>query len=185
MADNTDIVVNCPACGKEMKKVYMNEQGIYLDVCLDGCGGIYFDNREFKKFDEQHEDISPLLEAFKGKTFKKVSESDTRICPVCHQTMVKHFSSAKYEIQIDDCYSCGATFLDFSELERIRNEFVNEQHRNADVLQKLDESIGSYLRERDVAHSHLKEKSFFRKHCSNLVKKFVLSSSVDIEVHKD
>ena len=122
MADNTDIVVNCPACGKEMKKVYMTAQDVYLDVCLDGCGGIYFDNREYKKFDEKHEDISPLLEAYKGKTFEKVSEIAERICPICNQTMVKHSSSSKFEVQIDDCYSCGATFLDFSELERIRKK---------------------------------------------------------------
>ena len=185
MADNTDMVVDCPACGKEMKKVYMKEQGIYLDVCLDGCGGIYFDNREYKKFDEKHEDISPLLEAFEGKTFKKVSESDTIICPICHQEMVKHIASAKYEIQIDDCYSCGGIFLDHSELDRIRSEYVNEQHRSADVLQKLDESIGSYLRERDVAHAGLKEKSFFRKHCSSLVKSFIMNSNYDIEKNQD
>ena len=68
MADNLEII-NCPACGKEMQKVFMPSAGINLDVCVNGCGGIYFDNREFKKFDEQHEDIEPLVKAFEGRTY--------------------------------------------------------------------------------------------------------------------
>ena len=51
MVDNLEEIA-CPACGKKMHKVFMTEQNLNIDVCLDGCGGIYFDNREFKKFDE-------------------------------------------------------------------------------------------------------------------------------------
>ena len=112
MADNYEEIC-CPACGKKMQKVYMDEQNLYLDVCLNGCGGIYFDNREFKKFDELHEDITPLIEAYKGKTFQKVDSFATRECPVCGMEMVKHYSSVKQEVQVDDCYSCGGIFLDY------------------------------------------------------------------------
>ena len=44
--------INCPACGKEMKKIYLPNEKINIDICLDGCGGIFFDNREFDKFNE-------------------------------------------------------------------------------------------------------------------------------------
>ena len=40
--------LKCPACGKVMEKVFIPSEGINLDICTDGCGGIYFDNREFK-----------------------------------------------------------------------------------------------------------------------------------------
>ncbi|MBQ8887530.1 MAG: zf-TFIIB domain-containing protein [Candidatus Gastranaerophilales bacterium] len=181
MADNVDVILNCPACGKPMKKVYMDEQNLYLDVCLDGCGGIYFDNREYKKFDEGNEDISPLIEAYKNKTFNEISDSEERVCPKCNSKMVKHYSSSKYEIQIDDCYSCGGIFLDYGELKRIRSEYLEEQHRTTDVLQQLDDNIGSYLREREIRHSNINDRSFFRKHCSNLVKEFVLKFQSNLE----
>ena len=47
MADNLEEIY-CPACGKKMEKIFMSAQGVNLDVCTQGCGGIFFDNREFK-----------------------------------------------------------------------------------------------------------------------------------------
>ena len=60
MADTLDKLA-CPACGEEMKKIYMQEAGVNIDLCLNGCGGIFFDNREFEKFDEPDENIINLL----------------------------------------------------------------------------------------------------------------------------
>ena len=49
--------IKCPACGREMEKVFIPSEGINLDICTQGCGGIFFDNRELDKFDEKDEDI--------------------------------------------------------------------------------------------------------------------------------
>lgn len=144
MTDN-EYLINCPACGCEMEKVYMPEAGINLDVCTNGCGGIYFDNREFKKFDEQHEDITPLVEVFEGKTFKSVDENVTRQCPVCGMDMVKNFASAKHEVQTDECYGCGGKFLDYKELEKIRSQYNTEEERAADVIRELYSHAGVEL----------------------------------------
>lgn len=146
MADNLESIY-CPACGKRMKKIYMPEQKINLDVCINGCGGIYFDNREFLKVDEPNEDITPLIEIFEGKTFKKTYETETRICPVCGMKMVKNFASAKHEIQVDECYSCGGKFLDNQELEKIRAQYTTEEERAADVIKKLYDTVGLELQE--------------------------------------
>lgn len=128
MADTLDLI-NCPACGKKMTKIYLKEQGFNIDICLDGCGGIYLDNREFKKVDEQKEDITPVLEAIKNKTFEKTDEEKTRICPVCGHDMVKNYASVLKKIEIDECYNCGGKFFDHNELLAIRNEFTNEEER--------------------------------------------------------
>ncbi len=120
MADNNEII-NCPACGCEMEKIFMPSLGINLDVCTKGCGGIYFDNRELKAFDELHEDIAPLEELFKNKKFKHIDETETKICPVCGTAMVKNYTSPNKVIQIDECYNCGGKFLDYSELQKIRS----------------------------------------------------------------
>ncbi len=146
MADNLE-TIHCPACEKEMAKIYMPEQKINLDVCINGCGGIYFDNREFSKVDEQNEDISPLIEIFEGKTFKKADETQTRICPVCGMKMVKNYASAKHEIQVDECYGCGGKFLDYQELDKIRAQYATEEERAADVIKELYNSVGFELEE--------------------------------------
>ena len=56
MADNFK-TLRCPACQKEMKKVFVPSEGVNVDICLDGCGGIYFYTREFQNFYEQDENI--------------------------------------------------------------------------------------------------------------------------------
>lgn len=151
MADN-DQILQCPACQKTMKKIFMPEQGINLDVCLDGCGGIYFDNREFKYFDEQHENTDALLKVLEGKTFEQVDESLTRKCPVCGTNMVKNHSSVRKEIQIDECYFCGGKFLDNGELIKIRAEYKTEADRSADFLSTVCKTIGN-IEETDIDDS--------------------------------
>ena len=64
MADSLK-VLKCPACGKDMEKVFIPSAGINIDICSEGCGGIYFDNREFDDFDEKDEDISAILAKIK------------------------------------------------------------------------------------------------------------------------
>lgn len=132
--------INCPACGKQMVEIFMPEQGINLDVCLNGCGGIYFDNREFQHFDTPNQNINELTSAMKDKTFNKVDETVTRICPVCKAKMVKNFTSGTQNVQIDECYSCGGKFLDYGELLKIRNE---EQY--SDAMQKVCTMVGAKL----------------------------------------
>lgn len=133
MPDN-ESKINCPACGKIMHKIYMPAQNVNLDVCLDGCGGIYFDNREFKMFEKPYDDIAPLIEAYKDKTFKKVNEDELRICPACGMKMVKNYSSARRNVKIDECYGCGARFLDYEELEKIRYGSAAERYDKRPVV---------------------------------------------------
>ncbi len=143
--DNKDEIIQCPACGKPMIKVYMPDQGVNLDVCINGCGGIFFDNREFDKFNEQHEDISPLEKVFENKSFNKVDDSYDRICPICGWKMVKNYSSSSHDVQIDECYGCGGKFLDYSELDKFRSQYATDKERSEDVLKELYKTAGIEL----------------------------------------
>src|SRR5699024_4880946 len=105
------------------------KQKFNVDICLDGCGGIFLDNRETNKIDEKQEDITPILEAVKNKEFEKVDETAKRICPVCGHLMVKNNSSHLANVQIDECYNCGGKFFDKGELIKFRNEFESEEDR--------------------------------------------------------
>ena len=132
MSDNKQ-TINCPACGKEMVKIFDEEKGINIDICLNGCGGIFFDNRELEKFDETFENADEILNTIKEKEFAKVDESDVRICPICNVPMVK-MGSGKGGAEIDVCSTCGAKFLDNGELEKVR------KGTNAD-LSKVDAMV--------------------------------------------
>jgi len=136
MAD-TKRVLTCPACDKEMTKIYMEEAGVNVDICLDGCGGILFNNRELEKFDEKHENADKIFEAYEGKTFQSINESEVRLCSVCNSIMVKQGAGVG-GIQIDVCNTCGSKFLDRGELEKIRALNGNDYEHQAKVDSLVD-----------------------------------------------
>ena len=127
MADNR-VRIYCTACGKEMDKIYLSNLKINVDVCDKGCGGIYFDNREFEKFDEEHENADEILAIYENKTFEPKYDGDERVCPMCKSRMVKLGSgTAQNNFKIDVCYTCGAKFLDGYELQKIRSVQTTEE----------------------------------------------------------
>lgn len=111
--------ITCPACGKELKKCFIEETNITIDICLEGCGGMFFDNRELEKFDEPHENANKIFETIGNKIFEQVDETKIRKCPACNTPMVK-LGAANGSIEIDLCNVCGGKFLDNGELKRIR-----------------------------------------------------------------
>lgn len=157
--------LSCPACGKTMEKVFIPSQGINIDICTEGCGGIYFDNREFDKFDEKNEDISEILTKIEGKSFISPNETMTRVCPNCGAKMVKNHSSVKQQIEIDECYTCGGRFLDNSELVKIREEYENNEERDEDIMRYVYQKVGRQLAEQERKFSEISthDKTYVRK----------------------
>lgn len=156
MADNFK-TIKCPACQKEMVKVFVPSAGVNVDICVDGCGGIYFDNREFKYFDEQHENIDEITKAIEGKTFETVDETLPRSCPVCGARMVKNYASVKKEVLVDECYSCGGKFLDFGELQKIRAQYATEAERSEDFMKMIYRTIGKEINALEEEHAKIRE----------------------------
>ena len=161
MSDNKQ-TINCPACSKEMVKVFDKEKGINIDICLNGCGGIFFDNREFEKFDEAHENVDEILNVIKGKDFAKVDDTEVRVCPICNIPMVKMGAGAG-NVEIDVCNTCGAKFLDNGELEKIRAG-------KAVDLQKFDAKLEAYNRENNINVKSSPRRQVFE----DLVKSYLL-----------
>lgn len=128
MADTKENLI-CPACKKQMKKIFIEEHNFYVDVCLDGCGGIFFDNRELEHFDEEHEPVDAILNLVEGREFLRVDTELKRICPNCNSVMIKNGVQGCDELIIDHCYACGAKFLDNGELQKLRQICGNEQER--------------------------------------------------------
>ena len=170
MSDNKDTIIKCPACAKPMRKVFIESANCYIDICTDGCGGIYFDNREFKKFDEQHENIDEMLQAYKEKKYEKVNESEIRICPICGNNMVKHYTNIKLDVEVDECYTCGGMFLDYGELEEIRGQFATEEERSKAFKELFDVSEFKDYEPKDV------KEMFVKKGFHPILNKYVYSA---------
>lgn len=139
--------VKCPACGKEMEKIYIKDAGVNIDICTQGCGGIFFDNREFDKFNEEHENIDDILAKVSDKTFEKVDTEKSRTCPCCGAPMVRNTTKIGGNVVIDDCYTCGGKFLDNQELIKIREEFPTDNERSEAALKNLFQVAGPELAE--------------------------------------
>ena len=120
--------MNCPACGKSMKEIQI--QDIAVDACVGGCGGIWFDWFELKKVDEPHEALGEDLIHVERDESIVVDRQLQRECPRCDgQKMLQHFASVKREVAVDECPACGGYFLDYGELNQIRDQFGTEEER--------------------------------------------------------
>lgn len=119
--------MQCPACGNALKGIDVG--GVKLDVCDGGCAGIWFDNFELKKFDEQHEPTGVLLNINK-KPGVQVDLNQRRKCPRCKDMkMQQHFFSVKKNVTIDECQGCGGVWLDAGELTGLRDLYQTEEEK--------------------------------------------------------
>lgn len=141
--------MKCPACSNAMTEVSV--QDISVDVCQDGCGGVWFDWFELKKVDEPHEALGEDLMHVARDPKVKMNHEGKRNCPRCEgMPMLKHFASVKRQVEVDECPNCAGFFLDHGELNGIRDQFETEEERKqaadavfADLLDEGLDAIAS------------------------------------------
>jgi Zn-finger nucleic acid-binding protein len=123
-------------------------QGIQVDVCRGGCGGLWFDWLELKKVDEAHEEAgSALLEVERDPT-RRVDTTQRRHCPRCGDVvMMRHFASVQRAVEVDECPRCGGFFLDHGELNAIRAQYATEEERRAAANELFVELFDADLEE--------------------------------------
>ena len=147
----------CPACVNDLKKLVVG--GVTVDVCEGGCGGIWFDNYELRKFDEPHEAGGEKLLGIKRNESIRVDHSKKRNCPKCKNIMMlKHFFCTKQQVEIDECPGCGGLWLDFGELSQIRSQYRTEEERRKAAGEYFEEVFGKELAAmKDVSEENLKK----------------------------
>jgi uncharacterized protein len=134
----------CPACGRELSRVTV--EGIALDVCRGGCGGIWFDRYELMKVDESRESAGEKLLDIERDSAVVVDHEKRLRCPKDPGVvMMRHFSSVKKQVRVDECPSCGGFWLDAGELAAIRSEFETEEERDRAAAQYFSELFDSEL----------------------------------------
>jgi hypothetical protein len=120
--------VYCPACGRTTTERQVGD--IAVDVCDGGCGGVWFDRQELQKVDEAHESAGEALLDVRQDPQARADLAARRRCPRCADVvMMRHYTSVKREITVDECPACGGVFLDQGELRAIRTEFATEAER--------------------------------------------------------
>jgi Zn-finger nucleic acid-binding protein len=117
----------CPACLSQLSPLTI--RGVTVDVCQEGCAGIWFDNFELKKFDEPHEPAGELLNLRPVRP-APVDREKKRKCPRCDDAiMMRHFFSFKKQFEVDVCPNCAGCWLDAGEIALVRQEFKTESEK--------------------------------------------------------
>ncbi|CAB1074752.1 hypothetical protein D1AOALGA4SA_2571 [Olavius algarvensis Delta 1 endosymbiont] len=149
--------MKCPACDNMIEEITV--QDIKVDVCKDGCGGIWFDSFELQKVDEPHESLGESLLDIEKSASVEVDNSNTRTCPRCTDTkMLRHFFSVKKEVTVDECPKCAGIWLDYGELGEIRSQFESEEERKKAAESYFQEIFGNKLdRMRQESEEKLKK----------------------------
>ncbi len=130
--------MKCPACQHVLTEVKAGD--IKVDVCQGGCGGVWFDNFELEKVDEQHEHAGESLLDVERDPKVKLRLDEKRPCPRCSGIkMMKHFFSLKRKVEVDECASCGGIWLDAGELRDIRGLYKTEKEREVAADQYFNE----------------------------------------------
>ena len=133
--------MKCPACDNQLEQRIVGD--VAVDVCNNGCAGIWFDNFELQKFDEKHEAAGESLLQIERNPEISVDHSQKRHCPKCEtQKMLKHFMSVKREVEVDECPKCGGFWLDAGELGQIRDQFETQTDREQAAHAYFSDTFG-------------------------------------------
>jgi Zn-finger nucleic acid-binding protein len=137
--------MKCPACPNQLQQMTVGD--VTVDVCKGGCGGIWFDNFEFKKFDEPHESAGEALLDIERDESTVVDPTAKRNCPKCGDiVMMRHFFSVKKQVGVDECPGCAGIWLDAGELNQIRSMFDTEQERHQAADEYFNEAFGDQFK---------------------------------------
>jgi len=131
----------CPACQKQM--VEEDFGGVAVDVCKNGCKGVWFDWMELSKLDEKNEGLGKALKDALHNPRQNDENRGEINCPKCNLPMHIHKYESAKEVNVDECYNCGGFFLDSGELHVIRDNFMSEEERKT-YADKLLNSVPEY-----------------------------------------
>lgn len=107
--------MKCPACKGELRK--RNAGNMELDVCLGGCGGIWFDQGELGRVSALAASSLHTIWALKRNP---VALTEPRPCPRCEgQILERKWFSDEKTVEIDVCPTCGGIWLDDCEFSKI------------------------------------------------------------------
>ncbi len=149
--------MNCPACSKQL--VEYKAGSLMIDICRDGCAGIWFDKDELEAVDEGKEPFpEDLLQVLRNAKVV-VDHSKDRHCPKCsNQLLVEQYYDSSGQVAIDTCMTCGGHWLDTGELKSVRQDNTASAERDQAIEQYMSRNK-ERIKSIDAAH---RVKSIFK-----------------------
>ena len=112
--------MNCPRCPRSLTPIKVG--GVTVDVCQNGCGGIWFDLFELEKMDEPDEAAGALLDGMRVDLGAEVDLAKPVKCPRCEGvTLMRQKHPSNPDVMTDKCQVCGGVWLDYGELFEVRS----------------------------------------------------------------
>jgi Zn-finger nucleic acid-binding protein len=172
----------CPSCSSSLKESSI--ENLILDICSDGCGGIWFDMFELKKVDEPSEVLSDELIKLSSKESNLMASSDEtliKMCPCCtDENLIRRSYDIFEQVEVDQCLKCSGIWLDNGEIDLIRSQFKTEEERNQAgdnfVRQELN-SVRDQMNDRVIYFENLarenKENNKYTLHVMKMLASFL------------
>jgi Zn-finger nucleic acid-binding protein len=125
----------------------MENFGVEVYVCENGCKGIWFDQGELRMLDKNNEGLGAALQEALKSPRNNHGQRGQINCPRCSIPMHTHKYARAKEVNVDECYSCGGFFLDSGELTEIRDNYMSDAEINA-YADQIANSVPEYAREK-------------------------------------
>ena len=145
-------------CFESTRMIYLtaiNIKNVELDICPKS-GGIWFDRFEINKFDETHEDISEILKALPQNPtppeILKARKSPKHPAVVMQQQPYGP-KGMNGILTVDICSMSAGIWLDYLEIQKIRQLYPNETDRKKSVEEFVEKCF--QLKNIDQKHSVL------------------------------
>ena len=139
--------MKCPVCSNELHEY--NAGSIQVDICRDGCSGIWLDKSELEKCDEYDEPFPQDLLRIRKIANVVIDYNKVRSCPRCaSQTLTRVVLDPEIRFEIDLCPKCKGNWLDIGELENIRRKQKKESELNK-RLEEYDDRVDLHVKDVD------------------------------------
>jgi len=149
--------MKCPSCAKDM--VEQDFGGAKVDICKNGCKGIWFDWGEIFQLDEKNEGFGAALKDALDHPQKRDTKRGKIKCPKCNIPMHEHKYRSSKQVDVDECYQCGGFFLDSGELATIRKTFMTKEELD-EYAEKLIADMPEYKNaKRNLARERLRTRA--------------------------
>src|SRR4026208_978968 len=108
--------MKCPACGRILTPG--PNSGCPRNAGEGGCAGLWFDGAASRKIDGLTEAALDSLTNIPRDPAALVDPTLRRRCPRCPDiVLMRHYSSARRAVVVDECPTCAGLWLDAGELE--------------------------------------------------------------------
>ncbi len=134
--------MKCPACSNSLSPEQFGETT--LDICKDGCGGIWFDHRELQAVDEKAEFTGNRMLSLPKRPDLAIDREATRCCPKCEgEELIRLWFDTQRQIELDQCLKCWGLWADTGELTGIRSQYETTEERQKAADSYLDTNFES------------------------------------------